>query len=149
MNFKIIGIAAIASLLSFSVAAPTIAQDAMMLHGDEAIAERKAVMRSNGGVLRGAGDLSGDEAIAAGQTLVDNFTKLADLFPEDSMGGDTKALPAIWEDSEGFMVAFANAQAAAAGVLAAAESMDAAAYADALKAIGVTCGACHGTYRAQ
>ncbi len=116
---------------------------------EEAVEMRQAVMKENGGVLRSARGLSGTEAVTAMTTLRDNFSHVPDLFPEDSIVGDTKALPAIWEDWEGF-VAIANAsETAAADALAAAEAGDADSYAAALQSLMGTCGQCHQQFRAE
>ena len=88
-----------------------IAQDA--LSPEEAVAMRKDLMKSNGAVMQGgAMDKTGDEAIAAAQTLVDNFTKLPDLFPEGSAIEGSRALPAIWEDWDAFVAIIDTAKVA-------------------------------------
>lgn len=145
MNKRSFAAVVFAGLLSVGGVGPIFAQD--MLSGADAIAKRQELMKANGGILKALGGMSGEEAVTAGQTLVDNFAALADLWPEDSQTGDTKVLPNIWTDSEGFMTAFLNASTAAAGVLAAAQSGDAAALGSAAKTLGGTCGACHQTYR--
>lgn len=147
MELKKFAALAIAGVLTISSTAPIVAQD--MLMGDDAIAERKMLMKSNGKNLKAAFSASGDDAIAAAQTLVDNFTALADLWPEDSMDGDTKALPAVWSENENFLVAMNNATGAAEALLAAAQAGDAGAFGAAAKAMGGTCGACHGKYQAK
>ena len=147
MILKNVTAAAIAGLLCVSFVAPVIAQD--MLMGADAIAKRQELMKSNGGTLRAAGSATGDAAIAAARTLVDNFAALADLWPEDSMEGNTKALPVVWSYNEGFMVAFSKSVDAAANLLAAAQSGDAAAYQAAFGELRGSCGGCHDTYRAK
>src|SRR5688500_19623778 len=72
------------------------------LSGEAAIEARKELMRSNGATMGAAGEATGADAIAAGETLVANFERLPTLFPEDSKEGETRALPLIWEDMEGF-----------------------------------------------
>ncbi|HHY49936.1 MAG TPA: cytochrome c [Alphaproteobacteria bacterium] len=105
-------------------------------------------MDSNASVMGSIGELQGEEAIAAAQTLVDNFTRLPTLFPEDSQAGATRALPLIWEDWTGFEAQVAMAKGAAEALLAAAQSGDAAAIGEAARNMGAQCGACHGKYRA-
>lgn len=70
------------------------------------------------------------------QTLIDNFTHIPDVFPEDSIIGDNKASPAIWESWDVFN---AVAEAGKAG--------DMTAYVAAIKTIGGTCGTCHQQFR--
>ncbi len=77
-------------------------------------------------------------------------TIIPTLFPPGSeTGHNTKAKPDIWSDRAGFDKAAADFTAAAKKLADAAKSGDKAAFADAFKATGATCGACHKTYRAR
>src|SRR5690348_11674078 len=72
------------------------------------------------------------------------------LFPPGSdKGHDTKALPAIWSDREGFEKAAANLSEAAAKLAAVAKANDKAAFPDQFDAMTKACAACHRTYRAK
>lgn len=148
MSIKQISAMAIAGLMTLGVVA-VVAQDAFVppATAEEALAARKALMREDGGLLRSAGGLTGAEAVAAMQTLLDNYTHIPDLFPEGSIVGDSEALPAIWENWDAFVAIVETGKTAAADGLAAAESGDAAGYAAALQALGATCGACHQQFR--
>lgn len=148
MSIKQISAMAIAGLMTLGVVA-VVAQDAFVppATAEEALAARKALMREDGGLLRSAGGLTGAEAVAAMQTLLDNYTHIPDLFPEGSIVGDSEALPAIWENWDAFVAIVETGKTAAAAGLAAAESGDAAGYAAALQALGATCGACHQQFR--
>jgi cytochrome c556 len=147
MKFKNVMAIVLSTVLSAGVVAPAFAG------GAEDIAQRKNMMKASGGIMKGAGKASGADAVAAGEGLVANFTAMKTLWGADTMTGDTKALPAIWNAdgtvSEGFETAMNNAINAAQGVLAAANTGDAAAYGASLKAMGGTCGACHMNYRAK
>ncbi len=112
---------------------------------EEAISMREALMKENGGLLRSAGQLTGDEAIAAAQTLLDNYTHMPDLFPEGSEGGD--ALPAIWQNWEAFTAIIDTGRTGAEAALAAAQAGDTAGYAAGLQTIMGTCGQCHQQFR--
>lgn len=151
MNFKRVTAFAILGVVTAGLTAPVIAQD--MLMGADAIERRQELMKSNGMTLRGAREATGSDAVAAAETLVGNFAELADLWPADSMEGDTKARPEIWNEdgslSEGFLVAYTNAASAADALLAAAQSGDAEAYGAAFGAMGGSCGACHQSYQAD
>jgi cytochrome c556 len=136
--------ALVAALLATSFGA-VIAQE--QLSGEDAIKARQELMQSNAEIMGTAAELSGAEAITAAQTLVGNFERLPDLFPDDSQQGDTRALPLIWEDRESFDMQVASAHDAANAVLAAAQAGDTAAYAEALGAMGGQCGACHSQFR--
>ncbi|WP_232846702.1 c-type cytochrome [Devosia beringensis] len=130
-------------------AVASFAQDAFVAPTtpEAAVAAREVLMKSNGATLKAAGALTGAEASAAMQTLLDNFTNMAAVFPEGSITGDSKASPAIWQDWAGFTAIIDTGKAAATAGLAAAETGDATAYGAALKAIGATCGTCHEQYR--
>jgi cytochrome c556 len=148
MSIKKISAMAIAGLLAISAVA-TVAQDAFVAPAtpEEAVTLRKNLMREDGGILRGAADLTGAEAVAAMQTLQTNYSHIPALFPENSIVGESKALPAIWENWDAFVAIAKRGEDAAAAGLAAAEAGDAAGYAAALQALGGTCGACHQQFR--
>ena len=61
--------------------------------------------------------------------------------------GNTKAKPEIWSNPDGFKLAETNFGAAADKLSAIAQSGDAAAFADQVKAVGATCAACHREFR--
>lgn len=148
MSIKKFSALAIAGLMTLGVVA-AVARDAFVppATAEEALAARKALMREDGALLRSAGNLSGAEAVAAMQTLLDNYTHIPDLFPEGSIVGDSEALPAIWENWEDFVAIVETGKQAATDGLAAAEAGDATAYAAAVQALGATCGACHQQFR--
>ena len=140
-----------AGALLAGLAAGAVAQDAApdyaAMTPEQLVQARKAAMKEDGGLLRGAGGLTGAEASAAADTLIHNFTAFPAMFPEGSIVGDSEALPTIWQDWEGFTAIFAKGLEGANAMKAAAEAGDAAAYAAALKTIGGTCGECHQKYR--
>lgn len=148
MSIKKISALAIAGLLAISAVA-TVAQDAFVPPAtpEEAVEMRQALMREDGGIMRGLGGLSGAEAVAALNTLLTNYTHIPDLFPEGSIVGDSEALPAIWENWDAFVAIVESGKAAATTGITAAEAGDAAAYGAALQALGGTCGACHQQFR--
>ncbi|UYN99752.1 MAG: cytochrome c [Devosia sp.] len=113
---------------------------------EEAIAMREAAMRQNGGLLRGAANLSGDEAVAAAETFLFNYTHFPEMFPEGSSEG-SDALPAIWENWETFTGIFETGRVAAEEALAAAQAGDSAAYGAAIQTIMGTCNQCHQQFR--
>lgn len=139
---------AVATLLTFA-AAGAFAQDAFVAPTtpEAAVAARETLMKSNGATLKAAGPLTGAEATAAMQTLLDNFTHMPAVFPEGSIVGDSKASPAIWQNWDAFNAIIDTGKTAAAAGMAAAETGDATAYGVALKTIGGTCGTCHQQFR--
>ena len=83
MQFKRLTVLALAGLLSVTAVATVLADSP--LTADEAVTARQAAMKADGKVLCGADGLTGDKAIAALQTVVDNYSKLPSLFPKDSI----------------------------------------------------------------
>ena len=148
MSIKKISAMAIAGLLAVGAVA-TVAQDAFVAPAtpEEAVAARKALMREDGGIMRGLGNLTGAEAVAGLNTILTNYTHIPDLFPEGSIVGDSKALPAIWENWDAFVAIVDTGKQAATDGIAAVEAGDAAAYAAALQTLGGTCGQCHQQFR--
>jgi cytochrome c556 len=114
---------------------------------DQLVEARQNAMKQNGGLLRAAMRASGDEAVAAATTMLQNFTNLPALFREGSTASNSKALPLIWENWEDFKARFDEDAKHAAEAVAAAKANDAAAYGAALQAIGQSCSSCHQMYR--
>lgn len=148
MIFQKFSVIAVAAVLAVGTVA-ALAQDAFTPPAtpEEAVTMRQNLMREDGGILRTAGNLIGAEAVAAMTKLRDNYSHITALFPEGSIVGESKALPAIWENWDAFAAIVDTGIAAAESGLAAAEAGDAAAYAAALQAIGGTCGQCHQQFR--
>lgn len=148
MHIRKASTAAIAALLLTGVVG-VFAQDAFTPPAtpEEAVTARKALMREDGGILRGAGALSGAEAVAAMTTLRENYSHIPALFPEGSIVGDSEALPAIWENWEAFVAIVDTGLAAADAGIAAAEAGDAAGYTAAVETLMGTCGQCHQQFR--
>lgn len=142
----------------FTLGAVAFAQDATPVAVDPAIAAmtneqlvdaRQNAMKQNGGILRGAGGLTGAEAVTAATTLLQNFTNLPALFKEGSATDKSKALPAVWANWEDFKARFDHDVELATAMLTAAQSGDTAAYGAAVQGIGESCGGCHMTYRGR
>jgi cytochrome c556 len=160
MRFKLFGavtaLAVVAGLAaSFAPASPVQAAEA-----DKVLAARQGLMQI---VVREAGPLfgmaKGEIAYDAGMAQ-DRATSLAAiagydfdrLFPEGTakpdLTGKTRALPAIWEDRDGFRAAYQEMQEAAAALAAdAGKGKDA--MTAAVQALGKSCGNCHEDYRAE
>jgi cytochrome c556 len=88
---------------------------------------------------------------AAGHaTSVAAIGKIAgDLFPDGSDMGETRALPAIWEQSDKFAQAVQAFQAQSAKLAEVAASGDRGALGAQLGAVGKTCGGCHKPFRKE
>lgn len=152
MSLSKLATALAAGALLGGLAVGAVAQDAVdpaiaAMTPEQLVQARKDAMKENGGLMRGAGGLTGADATAAADVLIRNFTNFPAMFPEGSMVGDTKALPLIWQELDAFNAIFAKGLQGAKDMKAAAEAGDAAAYGEALKAIGATCAECHQKYR--
>ncbi len=119
------------------------------------IAARKAAMKAVGDQNRVATELldgkrpfSADAARQVLNGFADSATRMKTLFPETSKtGGDTKALPAIWEKKADFdakLDAFAASSKAAAGKV-----NDLASFKAEIGEVRKSCGGCHQPYRAR
>lgn len=120
-----------------------------------AIGERKAQLKAYGAAAGPIGKmLRGEDAfvLATVQASLDTFSKnaktLTALFPDDSKsGGETKALPAIWENKAKFNGLFAKLDTDAVAAKAAIKD-EASFKAEIPKVLG-NCGACHNEFRAK
>jgi cytochrome c556 len=120
---------------------------------EDVIKERRALMKANGaatktvvGMLKGAPfDL--DAVKAALKSYAEAAAKEPALFPESSKGGDTNALPAIWENKADFNARFAkfadDINAASTAIV------DAASFKATMPGVLKNCGGCHELYRAK
>mgnify|MGYP000953705923 FL=1 len=148
MSINKISAMAIAGLLALGVVA-TMAQDAFVPPAtpQQAVDMRKSLMIEDGRLIRTLNGLSGAEAAAALNVILNNYTHIPALFPEGSNLSDSEALPAIWQNWDTFTAIVETGKAAATDAIAAAEAGDATAYATALRALGGTCGQCHQQFR--
>jgi cytochrome c556 len=118
-----------------------------------AIKDRKELFKQIGGGAKVGGPMMKGEvpfdlAKVQGALKVysDNAKKLKDLFPDDSKtGGDTEALPAIWEkkaDFLGMMDKFDKDSAAASAAI-----KDEASFKTEWPKVMANCGGCHKVYK--
>ncbi|MEA2994871.1 MAG: hypothetical protein QOG74_420 [Alphaproteobacteria bacterium] len=117
------------------------------------IAARKALMKANGQqAALGAKYVKGEEpfdlakAKAIFAQYQDAAAKMPSLFPDNSKtGGETAALPAVWEKKADVDAKFAKFGADAKD--AAAKVKDEASFKEAFPVVQKNCGGCHETYR--
>jgi cytochrome c556 len=117
------------------------------------IAARKAVMKENGAQAKVSRDMiEGKEPfnLAAAQKVLTTFAATADkmrpLFPDSSKsGGDTAALPAVWENKADFDAKMAKFSADAKAAEPKVKDLDT--FKAAMGDVGKNCGGCHNTYR--
>ena len=100
-----------------------------------------------GAMAKGEMEYDAEAATSAAKSLhATSMIDIATLFPEGSQG-DTRALPAIWEDMDGFQEAW-DAFGAAAEKAAAEAGNGKEALGPLMGALGGSCGGCHDDYRA-
>ena len=121
--------------------------------GADAIKARQALMKDNGRVSKPLGPMLKGAApfdLATVQTALKTYENAAEkmpgLFPDDSKtGGDTQALPAIWENKADFDARFKTFGKDAAAALVSVK--DEATFKAAMPGIFKNCGGCHEKYR--
>jgi len=120
----------------------------------DAISDRKALMKANGGqakigaqMVKGAApfDLAAAKKVFA--TYAESGAKFAALFPADSKSGDTTAAPKVWEDMAGVKAAIDKfvTESKAAG----ASTKDLDSFKVAFGNVQKNCGGCHETFRVK
>jgi cytochrome c556 len=135
-----------------AVAIAALGVTAVVAQGDP-IAARKAMMKSNGQAAgQGAKFMKGEEPfdLAKAQAIFTTYQKAGaeygKLFPDNSKtGGDTAALPAVWENRADFNAKLAKFGADAKD--AAAKVKDEASFKAVFPEVQKNCGGCHNTYR--
>jgi cytochrome c556 len=135
-----------------AIAALAVGVTAVVAQSDP-IAARKAMMKANGqSAGQGNKFMKGEEKfdLAKAQAIFAAYQKAAaefgKLFPENSKtGGDTAALPAIWENKADFDAKLAKLGADAKD--AAAKVKDEASFKAVFPEVQKNCGGCHQTYR--
>ena len=120
----------------------------------DVIKARQQTKKQNGAAAGAAAKMLKGEApfdLAAAQaslkTFIDVAAKMPALFPDDSKtGGDTKALPAVWDNRADVDARFAKFGQDATAALAAIKDKDT--FVANFPAIFKNCGGCHEKYRA-
>jgi cytochrome c556 len=120
----------------------------------DAIAQRRGLMKANGKAVKPVVDMlkGAPFDLTVVQTALRTFMNAAEkmpmLFPADSKtGGDTHALPAIWENKADVDARFAKLGSDSAAALK--SIRDEASFKADIKPVFDNCGACHEHYRAK
>ena len=125
---------------------------AVFAQGDP-IAQRKAIMKANGDATRAGNQMVKGEVpfdLAKAKDILQTYAKAADTmpsyFPENSKtGGDTAALPAVWEKQAEFRKRFDDWGADIKKASAQTKDLDS--FKDAFGTVTKACGGCHETFR--
>lgn len=139
---------------AIAVTAMVIGITAVVAQSDP-IAARKQLMKDMGAATKtGAGMAKGevpyDQAKAQQvlATYVDVNAKMPGLFPDNSKtGGDTAALPAVWENMADFKGRFDKMGTEAKAAQSSVKDLDT--FKGAFSGLTKNCGGCHETYRAK
>jgi cytochrome c556 len=119
------------------------------------IAARKALMKATGNqAAQGAKLVRGEEPfdVAKAQAIFMQYEKTASdskgLFPDNTRtGGDTAALPAVWENKADFEAKLAKLGTDARAASAKVKDLDS--FKAAFSEVQKNCGGCHENYRAK
>lgn len=113
--------------------------------------EGMAANRNALGAIKKVVDAKGpaSDAVAAGRVLETDGKAIPSWFPKGSDQGDTKALPAIWADPEGFAQASKALELAGTQIAMAGEKGDMAGVTEGFAAAGKACAGCHERFRAK
>jgi cytochrome c556 len=135
-----------------AVAVLALGATALMAQSDP-IAARKALMKANGDqnrigteMIEGKRPFNLDEAKKIFATFAEAGDKAPALFPDNSKtGGDTGALPAIWENKADFNAKLAKFATEAKAAGAATTNLDT--FKAQMTEVRKNCGGCHQPYR--
>ncbi|MCS6931735.1 MAG: cytochrome c [Acetobacteraceae bacterium] len=133
----------------FGAAAPVLAQDAARVIAErrEGLRAVQTEMEAMVAIARAGGDpRPAAERIARVQAFFQTFP---DRFPPGTDSGDTRALPAVWQNRAGFLEAYAALGPRLAELRTAAETGTPAVFAAAVQATGGACSNCHRQFRAR
>jgi cytochrome c556 len=117
------------------------------------IAARKALMKENGNqsriareMIEGKQPFNLDAAKKVLATFAETHDKAKNLWPDTSKaGGDTAALPAIWENKADFDAKLAKFSTESKAAAAKVTDLDS--FKTQIGEVGKNCGGCHNTYR--
>ncbi|MBS7805821.1 cytochrome c [Rhizobiales bacterium TNE-4] len=139
----------------FVLAGLALALGAGAVIAQDAIAQRRDIMKAVGGATRDPGAmLKGEQPFDLAKVqrslaiYADSAKTMPGLYPAGTQtGGDTSASPKIWEDAAGFKAAFdkfaADANAAASAI------KDEASFKANFPNVLKNCGSCHEVYRVK
>jgi cytochrome c556 len=120
---------------------------------DDPIQSRQTLMKNVGAAMGAAGNMvRGDTefepraAQLAMRTMNSSIIGLVELLPEGSHAGDTRALPAIWENMDDFLAKAESLRAATQAAIDA-EPADLDSFRPLFAEVGQNCSACHENYR--
>ena len=139
--------------LSVPLMAMVLAVYATGASADE-IAQRKAAMDDINdaakvlfAMVKNERPFDGKDAARSGYTVLNNLTAAAMLFPEGSVGENSRARPEIWQEMEHFAEDFEKAKMAAQEIADSGGANDEGAFRKNVIQLGEACKACHEHFR--
>ncbi len=136
-----------AALVSVGVTA-AVAQSAAIQSRKDILKTFGTAVRAPGLMLRGEQPFDLAAVQASLKVFADGAPKLPALFPNDSQtGGDTKALPLIWQEKDKFNAIFTKMEADSKAAMVSITN-EATFKTEMPKVLG-NCGTCHTSYRAR
>lgn len=142
---------ALALAFTLTMSQPVVAENAI----EDVVKYRHAIMETMAGHATALTQIAlgkidqGDYLQGHADSIASATQELGILFPAGSGGEDSHALPAIWEDPEGFQEAIDSARQAGAALSEAATTGDSKTVMTAFAAVGKSCKGCHETYRKE
>ncbi len=122
---------------------------------EDIIKYRRNVMKANGAhaaainaILQGKVDYKNQLADHA-KALENIFKDIPSIFPKGSESGDTKALPAVWDNRAEFEKRAGDAKQKSAEFAKAVMTGDTQVYSAKFKELGETCKSCHKDFRKE
>lgn len=145
---KLFQVAALVVLLAISVnVQKTFAGEDPILTRKQVMSNVGAATKALGNMIRGRSEFNTATAEQAMRSLASSAAAFPHYFPEGSeTGGETEALPIIWDQKDDFTALAYKMEAAAVAGIAAAKA-DLEALKGAFGAVAGTCKTCHQTYR--
>ena len=149
--FAFVSIAALGTFAALADDPPALVVDPAIagMTVDQKVEARRAAMKEDGMLLRGAADATGQPAVDITTTVLQNFTNFPALFADGATNANSHALPLIWQEFDKFTAIVDKGKTALTAMRQAAIDGDTATYLASFKTLGAVCGEFHGSYRAK
>jgi cytochrome c556 len=140
-------VVSLVAILAVSATA-VFAQSATIKQRKDLFKEMSKSAKVGGPMMKGEAPFNLAAVQGALKVYSDNSKKLKDLFPDDSKtGGETEALPAIWEKKDDFLAKMAKFDSDSAAAVIAIK--DEATFKTEWPKVMSNCGGCHKVYKAD
>ncbi|MBI4921023.1 MAG: cytochrome c [Devosia nanyangense] len=149
--FAFVTVAALGAFAALAEDPPALVVDPAIagMTVDQKVEARRAGMKEDGMLLRGAADATGQAAVDLTTKVLQNFTNFPALFADGATNANSHALPLIWEEFDKFTAIIDKGKTSLTAMRQAAIDSDTATYLASFKTLGGVCGECHESYRAK